>query len=401
VKARLLFSLGEPLKMAPKRDYYELLGVNKNASKEEIKKAYRKLAVKYHPDKNPGDKRAEEKFKEATEAYEVLGDEERRKIYDQFGHEGLNAQAGGFRGFRSTSDFEDLFGGFSDIFGSDFFESFFGFGDMFSRSRGGTAQQRATRQRAARGSDIRYDVNLSLEEAAFGKKVEIQLSRLEQCKACGGTGSKEGSGYINCPQCGGTGQITRSQGFFTIASTCPRCRGTGKVIKDYCPVCKGSGQVKKNRKIMLDIESGVEDGTVLRLHGEGNAGQQGGPQGDLIVVIHQKPHPFFLRKGNDVICEVPISVFQAILGAEIKVPTLDGKMVKINIPPGTENGKMFRLKKEGIPYFKRWGRGDQLVKVIVQIPKNLSSKEKKVLHELHASRNDTDTPSLLRVSDFK
>ncbi len=387
--------------MAPKRDYYEVLGIDRNASKDEIKKAYRKLAVRYHPDKNPDDKTAEEKFKEATEAYEVLGDEERRKMYNQFGHEGVNAQAGGFRGFRSSSDFEDLFSGFSDIFGSDFFESFFGFGDAFGRSRGGSSQQRAARQRATRGSDIRYDINLSLEEAAFGKKIEIQLSRLEHCQKCGGTGSKEGSGYVTCPQCGGNGQITRSQGFFTIASTCPTCRGTGKVIKDYCPVCKGSGQVKKNRKIVLDIEPGVEDGTVLRLHGEGNAGQQGGSHGDLIVVVHQKPHPFFLRKGNNVICEVPVSVFQAILGAEIKVPTLDGKMVKINIPPGTESGKVFRLKKEGIPYFKRWGKGDQLVKVIVQIPKNLSSKEKKVLHELNTVRKDTDTPSLLRVNDFK
>jgi len=395
VKAHLLFSFGEPFKMAPKRDYYEVLGVERGASKDEIKKAYRKLAIKFHPDKNPGNKTAEEKFKEATEAYEVLGDEERRKMYNQFGHEGVNAQANSFRGFRSSSDFDDLFSGFSDIFGSDFFESFFGFGG----TRGGFSGQRTARR--VRGSDIRYDINLSLEETSFGKKVEIQLNRLEQCKECGGTGSKEGSGYVTCSQCGGTGQITQSQGFFTIASTCPACRGTGKVIKDYCPICRGSGQVKKNRKIVLDIEPGVEDGTVLRLHGEGNTGQQGGPHGDLIVVVHQKPHPFFLRNGNDVICEVPISVFQAILSAEIKVPTLDGKVVKINIPPGTESGKVLRLKKEGIPYFKRWGKGDQLVKVIVQIPKNLSSKEKKVLHELNAVRKDTDTPSLLRVSDFK
>jgi molecular chaperone DnaJ len=223
--------------MAAKRDCYDVLGVDKNASKEEIKKSYRKLAIKYHPDKNPDDKGSEDKFKEATEAYEILGDDQRRRLYDQFGHEGVSAQGGGFQGFRNASDFEDLFGGFSDLFGSDIFESFFGgFGDIFGRTSRGTR----TRERVTRGSDIRYDVNLSLEEVAFGKKIEVQLAREEHCSKCKGTGAKDGSGQNTCPSCGGTGQVSRTQGFFTIATTCSRCRGTGKVIKDYCPVCKGS-----------------------------------------------------------------------------------------------------------------------------------------------------------------
>jgi len=383
--------------MAPKRDYYEVLGINRNASKDEIKKAYRKLAIKYHPDRNPEDSTAEDKFKEATEAYEVLGDDNRRNIYDQFGHEGLNAQGGGgFHGFRNMSDFEDLFGGFSDIFGSDLFESFFGFGDVFGRTRRGAARG----ERAFRGSDIRYDLNLSLEELAFGKKVDIQLDREEQCPECRGTGAKSGSEKETCPQCGGVGQVTRTQGFFTIATTCSRCKGTGKVIREYCPRCNGSGTIRKKRRIVLDIEPGVADGTVLRLQGEGNAGSGGGSHGDLIVVVHQKPHPHFLRKGNDVFCQIPINVFQAMLGANIKVPTLDGKTVRITIPPGTQSGKIFRLKKEGIPFLKRRGKGDQLVKVVVTIPGDLSSKEKTVLQDLLKNRNTTDSPSLLHVKNF-
>lgn len=383
--------------MATKRDYYEVLGVDRNATNEDIKKAYRKLAIKYHPDKNPGDKTAEEKFKEATEAYEVLGDDQRRNIYNQFGHEGVHAQAGGFRGFRSTADFEDLFSGFSDIFNSDVFESFFGFGDIFGRSRTATAR----RERVHRGSDIRYDLNISLEEIVFGKKVEIQLTRDEQCSECRGTGAKAGSGRETCPQCGGTGQVSRTQGFFTIATTCSRCKGRGNVIKGYCPKCRGSGTISKKRRIVLDIEPGFSEGTFLRLQGEGNTGSGGGPTGDLIVVIHEKPHPYFLRQGNDVMCQIPIGVYQAILGADIKVPTIDGKTVRITIPPGTQSGKIFRLRKEGIPYMKRRGRGDQLVKVIVTIPKDLSSYESKTLQELSMKSKNTDFPSLLHVKNFE
>jgi len=382
--------------MTTKRDYYEVLGIEKNASKEEIKKAYRKLAIKYHPDKNPDNKQAEEKFKEATEAYEVLGDEKRRQLYDQFGHEGVNAQAGpGFSGFRNTADFEDLFGGFGDIFGSDFFESFFGMGDMFGRRTGA-----GRRERISRGPDIRYDLNLTLEEAAFGKKAELKLTRDEKCKECDGSGAK-GSGTATCPQCGGSGQVRRTQGFFTIASTCPQCRGAGRIIKDFCPVCKGGGVIKKSRKIVIDIEPGVEDGTMLRLQQEGNAGKNGGPPGDLIVVIHQKPSQYFRRDGNDILCQVPISVFQAMLGTEIKVPTLDGKMAKITIPAGTQSGRVFRIRKEGIPYLRRWGRGDLLVKIIVRIPKNLNSSQKKILQKLQSERGDNDEPQLLQVSDFE
>jgi molecular chaperone DnaJ len=381
--------------MANKRDYYEVLGVDRGATKEEIKKAYRKSAIKYHPDKNPDNKDAEEKFKEATEAYEILGDEQRRKLYDQYGHEGVGVGTGGFQGFRNNADFEDLFGGFSDIFGSDIFESFFGFGDIFGRTR------TSRRERAQRGSDIRYDAELSLEEAAFGKKVEVHVTRNEHCKECGGTGAKKGSGSVTCSQCGGTGQVRRTQGFFTIASTCPVCRGTGNVIKDYCPTCRGNGIISRKRKIVIDIEPGVEERTVLRLAGEGHAGPNGGPSGDLIIVIHARPHQYFLRKGNDVLCQVKISLFQALLGADIKVPTLDGKKVKISIPPGTQSGKVLRLRKEGIPYLKRRGRGDQLIKVLVEIPKNLSSHEKKIMSELASDRKDTDSPPLLSVSSFE
>jgi molecular chaperone DnaJ len=383
--------------MAAKRDYYEVLGLDRNATKDEIKKSYRKLAIKYHPDKNPGDKGAEEKFKEATEAYEVLGDEERRRVYDQFGHEGLNMNAGGFHGFRSTSDFQDLFSGFSDILGSDFFESFFGFGDIFGRSRASTTR----RDRVERGSDIRYDLNLTLEEIAIGKRVEVQVTRDEQCSSCRGTGAEAGSGSETCPQCGGTGQVSRTQGFFTIATTCSRCRGTGNVIKNYCKKCSGRGSVGKNRRIVLDIEPGFTDGTYLRLQGEGNAGYGGGPRGDLIVVIHQKPHPYFLRKGSDILCQIPISVFQAVLGADIKVKTLDGKVVKIGVPPGTQSGRIFRLRKEGIPYLKSRRRGDLLVQFIVQIPTDLSPSQKKILQELSLKRKETDAPQLIPVKDFE
>lgn len=383
--------------MATKRDYYEVLGVDRNAAQDEIKKSYRKLAIKYHPDKNPNDNGSEEKFKEATAAYEVLGDEQRRRMYDQFGHEGVAAGAGGFQGFRNTTDFEDLFGGFSDIFSSDIFESFFGFGDLFGRSGRSTAR----RERVIRGSDLRYDLNLTLEEAAFGKKIEIPITRDEHCPECKGTGAKPGSGPVTCPACGGTGQVSRTQGFFTIATTCSRCKGSGNVIKDYCTSCSGRGVVKKKRRIVIDIEPGFEDGTFLRLQGEGNAGPGGGPRGDLIIVIHGRPHAHFLRKGNDVICQVPISVFQAILGADIKVPTLDGKTVKLSVPAGTQSGKIFRLRKEGIPYLKRRGRGDQLVKIIVKIPADLPAGDKKVLEELSIKSKDSEAPPLLYVRDFE
>ena len=382
--------------MATKRDYYEVLGIDRNASTDDIKKAYRKLAVKFHPDRNPDNDQAEENFKEATEAYEVLGDDQRKRVYDQFGHEGVASGAGGFQGFRSAADFEDLFSGFSDIFGSDFFESFFGAGDIFGRTR-----TSGRRERVVRGSDIRYDITLTLEEAAFGKKVELELEREESCKDCSGTGARAGSSPVTCDHCGGTGQVTRTQGFFTVASTCPTCRGSGRIIKDHCPTCRGRGTKPKSRKIVLDVEPGIEDSTVLRLRGEGNAGPKGGPHGDLIVVVHQEQHQKFLRQGNNVLCEIPVSVYQAILGTDIKVPTLDGKMVKINIPPGTQSGRTFRLKKEGIPYLKRWGKGDQLVKIIVRIPKNLSSSEKKLLQQIRNEVKELDAPDLLPVSKFE
>jgi molecular chaperone DnaJ len=295
------------------------------------------------------------------------------------------------------ADFEELFSGFSDIFGSNIFESFFDLGDLFGRSRTSAGR----RERMARGADLRYDLNLTLEEAAFGKKAEIQLQRDEVCGECRGSGAKAGSGAETCPQCGGTGQVSRTQGFFTIATTCGRCRGAGNVIKDLCPACKGRGFETRSRRIVLDVEPGFEDGTYLRLQGEGNAGAGGGPSGDVIVVIHVKPHRYYLRKDNDVLCQVPVSVFQAILGAEIKVPTLDGKTVKLSLPPGTQSGRIFRLKREGIPYYKRKGRGDQLVRVIVEIPSELSSRERDALTDISRSRQENDSPPLTPVNEIE
>ena len=302
------------------KDYYEILGVGRTASQEEIKKAYRKMALKYHPDRNPDNKEAEDKFKEASEAYEVLSDPEKRQIYDQFGHEGLKGT--GFTGFRG---FEDVFASFGDIFGE-----FFGFG---GRTNTGPSQ----------GDDLRYDLEISFEEAAFGKEVDLEIPRTFPCDACGGTGAKPGTHPITCPACGGRGQITRSQGFFSIRTPCPTCRGTGQIIPEPCPACQGTGRIRKKRKVSLKIPPGVDTGSRLRLRGEGEAGERGGPPGDLFVIIHVKKHAFFEREGDDIYCTVPISFTTAALGGKIEVPTLDGKEV-IHVKRGTQSGEVFRLK---------------------------------------------------------
>lgn len=341
-----------------KRDYYEVLGISRVASDEEIKKSYRKLAMKYHPDRNPGDKEAEEAFKDAAEAYEVLRDPQKRQMYDQFGHEGLKGT--GFRGF---SGFEDIFSSFGDIF-----EDFFGFGTR----RGRTA--------ARKGADLRYDLELSFIDAAFGKETAIEVPRSIQCDTCMGKGTKPGTYPVNCPGCQGRGQVTRSQGFFSISTTCPHCHGEGRIITDPCGDCRGTGRVKRKKKVSVKIPGGVEDGSRLRLRGEGEEGEMGGVPGDLYVVLHIEPHPFFEREGSDIICQVPISFTQAALGAEIEIPTLEG-MKKINVPRGTQSGHILHLKGQGTYRLRGMGRGDQIVQIIVKTPTKLTKRQEELLKE--------------------
>jgi molecular chaperone DnaJ len=345
-----------------KRDYYEVLGVSRNATSDEIKKAYRKLARKYHPDANPGDKDAEAKFKEISEAYVVLSDPEKRAGYDRFGHAGADGQ--GFDGFEGFGDF----GGLGDIF-----EMFFGGGGRTRRRTG-----------PERGQDIRTDMEISLEEAAFGLEREVKVPRVETCGTCGGSGAAAGSKPKTCLACAGTGQVqfTQSTPFGRIVQsrTCDRCRGTGQVIEKPCPTCRGAGSVRKTRSIKVKVPPGVDNGSRLRLAGEGEAGTRGGPPGDLYVYIHVKQHKLFRREGDDLICEIPLSFVQAALGDEIDVPTLEGKE-KLKIPEGTQPGTVFRIRGKGVPHLSGFGRGDQHVRIKVMIPGKLSEKQKELLRE--------------------
>lgn len=360
--------------MADKRDYYEVLGVEKNANDADIKKAYRKLAKQYHPDVNQNDATAEAKFKEVNEAYEVLSNAQKRSQYDQFGHAGMDPNGfggfgGGFGG--GFSDFD--MGGIGDIF-----ESFFGgsgaFGGRSSRSRTGPQK----------GADLKYSMEITFENAAFGVEKEISINRMEPCPTCHGSGAKPGTNPTTCKHCNGSGQVQYKQntpfGQFVNVKTCDVCHGEGKIITDPCTACSGKGKIKKNTKIKINIPAGIDDGQTISLRGEGEPGLRGGPSGDLFVSIRVKPHSLFKRQGNDVICEMPITFVQAALGAELEVPTLDGK-VKYTIPEGTQTGSVFRLKAKGIPFLRGNGRGDQYVKVEIDVPKRLNDKQKAILRE--------------------
>jgi molecular chaperone DnaJ len=348
-----------------KRDYYEVLGVSRSATDVEIKSAYRKLAMKHHPDKNPGDKAAEEKFKEAAEAYAVLADTDKRHMYDRFGHAGLGGAATGGFDPNVFTGFEDILGGLGDIFG---------FGDIF----GGGARRRAGPQR---GSDLRYDLEISFEESAKGTSTTIQIPRQEACETCHGSGAEPGSRPTTCPQCHGRGQLRYQQGFFTVARTCGQCRGSGQVITKPCPACRGAGRVQKERKITVKIPAGIATGQRLRITGEGEAGPGGGPHGDLYVVIHVQEHPFFQRDGNDLFCEIPLNFPTLALGGKIRIPTLEGHET-FEIPEGTQSGSTFRLRGRGMPDVTGRGHGDLLIIVKVVTPKKLTRDQRKLLEEL-------------------
>ncbi|MER3422173.1 MAG: molecular chaperone DnaJ [Nitrospiraceae bacterium] len=346
-----------------KRDYYETLGINRDASEEEIKKAYRKLARQYHPDLQSGDhqkKIAEEKFKEINEAYEVLSDPEKRRRYDLFGH------AGGQQGFGSAEGFDFGRGGFGDIF-NDIFEDFFGVG-----GRGG--------KRAERGSDLQYNLELSFEEAVYGKEAKLKIPRWETCQDCKGTGARSATALKVCPTCKGTGQLRFQQGFFSISRPCNQCDGSGQIISDPCPTCRGRKRVYRERMLSVNIPAGIESGMRLRLANEGEHGINGGPPGDLYVAITVKPHPVFTRKGNDIVCDIPVSFVTAILGGKVEVPTLKGSTA-IKIPAGTQHDKTIRLKSLGIPSLKGHQPGDQIVRVKVQLPTKLTPRQKELLME--------------------
>ncbi|MFP4643572.1 MAG: molecular chaperone DnaJ [Spirochaetales bacterium] len=371
-----------------KRDYYEVLGLSKGASMDDIKKAYRKLAVKHHPDRNPGDQKSEELFKEATEAYEVLADENRRRAYDQFGFAGVDGASagGGGGGPQGFSDFEDIFSDFSDIFGS-----FFGGGSR----RGGRSSGRTS---ARRGSDLRYDLEISFEDAAFGTEVEIEFDRQATCGACGGTGAEDGASRRTCETCGGVGQVRRSSGFFSIATVCPTCNGEGQIIENPCKVCGGTGVERQHRKLSVKIPAGIDSGKRINIPGEGDAGASGGPPGDLYVFVRVREHEYFERDGYDVYCLIPISITQAALGGEVNVPTLGGRRVKVRVPSGTQTGKVLRLKGEGIPHLNSSRRGDMYVKIQVRVPEKLNHKAKNLLKELAEVQGEESDPDPVRLS---
>jgi molecular chaperone DnaJ len=348
--------------MSNKRDCYEILGVSRDTDEDEIKKAYRRLALKYHPDRNPGDQTAEAMFKEAAEAYEILRDKDKRKIYDLYGYDGLKGT--GFSGF---SGFEDIFSTFGDIF-----EDFFGFGGRGSR-----------RTRAKRGNDLRYNLEITLEEAYTGKEEEIVFTRWDTCNECGGTGIKPGSEPAVCPTCHGRGEVLHSQGFFQIRTVCSTCNGTGSIITDPCKVCMGTGKIKTQRKVLIKIPPGIDNGIQLRVQGEGEPGEKGGPSGDLYVAVFIKEDEFFVREEDDLKCQIPISFVQAILGSEVSIPILgDNGKIDVTIPEGTQPGDVIRIKGKGMPNLRKGrGFGDLFIQIMVSIPKKISQRQNELLME--------------------
>lgn len=354
-----------------KSDYYDLLNVGRDSGEAEIKKSYRKLAMQYHPDRNPGDAGAEKKFKEVSEAYEVLKDKDKRAAYDRFGHAAFDGAAGA-----QASGF-DFAGGFSDIF-DDLF------GEFTGARRGRTSAQR--------GADLRYNLQISLEDAFRGKQASVKVPGTVACKGCSGTGAKPGTSPKTCASCGGHGKIRSQQGFFTVERTCPTCNGVGRVIADPCRDCSGSGRVRKQKTLAVTIPSGVEDGTRIRLAGEGEAGTRGGPAGDLYIFLSLKPHRLFQRDGSNILCRVPISMVTATLGGSIEVPTVAGMRARINIPAGTQTGKQFRLRGKGMPVLHGSSVGDMLVQTVVETPVNLSKKQKDMLREFQDSGGGNTSP---------
>ncbi len=358
-----------------KRDYYEVLGVAKDADENTIKRAYRKLAMKYHPDRNPDDKEAAERFREVTEAYEVLSDREKRARYDQYGHAGVDDQMqdfwgrGGFQDSHAFRDFGDLFG---DVFGE-----MFGFGGSGGHSN--------------RGADLRYNLSLTLEEAASGKEVELKIPRHAQCDVCHGSGARPGTNPVPCQTCGGHGQVQVSQGFFAVRRTCPACHGSGRKIESPCVQCVGQGRVRIEKTVKVKVPAGVYDGAQVRVSGEGEAGMHGGPSGDLYIAISLKPHPIFERDGADLYCTMPVTFPQAALGAEVEAPTLEGR-VRIRIPAGTEGGKVFRLRGHGVPDVRTNQKGDLYVKVQIAVPKKLSPRQEGLLRQFADETGDEVYP---------
>ena len=360
-----------------KRDYYDVLGVQKNSSPEQIKVAYRKLAVKHHPDKNPGDKSSEEKFKEASEAYHVLSDKERKQNYDNFGHAAFENGAGGRGGF-GNFDFSNHF---SDIF-EDFFSDFGG-------SRG-----RRSKKSNFRGSDLRYDLSITLEEAYNGKKQDIKFSTSEKCNTCSGSGSKPGHDAGSCSMCGGHGQVRSSQGFFTVQQTCPQCSGTGEEITNPCNSCGGQGKKQASKRLSVTIPKGVDDGTRIRLAGKGEAGSRGAGSGDLYLFINVYSHELFKRSDENLFFEYPVSIADAALGTSLEIPTIDGAKAKIKIPAGTQGGKQFRLKGKGMPYMRGSGNGDLYVQVNTEVPVSLNKEQKELLEKFRKIENEKSNPSI-------
>jgi molecular chaperone DnaJ len=356
-----------------KRDYYEVLGVQRTATGQELKSAFRKLALQFHPDKNPNDKAAEDKFKECSEAYEILQDPDKRAKYDRFGHQA----PGGF----GPSPFDAGFSGnINDIFGDIFGEIF---GQRGQRQRGGSGK--------ARGADLRYNLEIGFTEAAFGSEAKVKIPRHKTCATCHGSGAKPGTSPKTCPACNGAGELRMTQGFFQISRTCGQCQGMGKVVTDPCATCRGAGKVETESVLTVKVPPGVDTGTRLKLTGEGEPGDRGGPPGDLYVVVHVQEHPIFIREDTEVICEVPISFTQAALGSTIEVPTLDGK-VKMKIPGGTQSGKVFRLRGKGIPHLNGYQRGDQHVRVTVEVPEKLSRKQRDLLEQFAAAEGEDTNP---------